>query len=193
MAPGGEQGRQLPADQARSAGQGDDPARPRKAGVQFEVAARQCVAIVEQHGQLPGNAAAHQRLARLAQRERVFDAIDEPAAMGIDGLNPVTVAPALERPLELHVTELPAGDPVAVHGLPSDRQGPDPHPQRDPVAVVDGAAAAEDFHAHPRRAQPLERAGPLVPVERFGGRYGQLNAPLANLDRHGPLLRATSP
>ena len=81
--------------------------------------------------------------------------------------------PTGERSLDLLVYELTPGNAVLMPGDPMDSERSATDPEHDLTAVLQPTSSLEDFDHFPRRHQPLEGTGALMPGEGVTSRHRQ--------------------
>ena len=90
---------------------------------------------------------------------------------GAFGQHQVGVDPVRERPGDLFILELAAGNHLGAARHPFHADRPERHRHRDARPVFHAAGAVHHADPFPRRHQPLERTLPRVPVEQLGRRH----------------------
>lgn len=173
VAGGGEEVGEGGADEAGGAGDGDGEGRlVGVAGELCEVELEGAVSPGEGSGEVACDGLVAEPGTDAAAGEGVFDAIDEAAAVVVDGLEAVFVFPAGEGADDLDIAEAAAGLVVVVLGDPASPDGADADAEGGAVAFADGALAGFDADALPGRDEAGECAVPFMPGEGAVGGDG---------------------
>src|SRR5215207_7690188 len=172
MTTGSEERNESGADQPRGARDGD--AQGGAVGellVSSEVGGGHGVSVTEQALELGADERRAKERAEGSEWEAVLDRVVEDARVRAVGLDAMGVDPVSERPAELDVAELPSLDVVPMlHGPAAVDEGRYRYEDHDPIAGLDPATALDAAHLLPRRAEALEGARTLVPLEEGGRR-----------------------